>query len=82
MIRTKVLAGAVIGGVMLMNAMGCQQAPPPAPTVVVEHQNDGHERDRDRKQQQQAQQQQAQRDQAQRDQDHRNLPPPPPRQPE
>ena len=84
MIRTKMMAGAVVSGVMLMSAMGCQQAPAPAPTVVVEHQNDGHDRDRDRdrQQQQQAQQQQAQRDQAQRDQDHRNPPPPPPRRPE
>ena len=78
--RTKVWAGAVIGGVMLVSAMGCQQAP--APTVVVEHQNDGHDRDRQQQEQaqrDQAQRDQAQRDQAQRDQDHRNPPPPPPR---
>jgi len=81
MIRTKVLAGAMTGGVMLMSAMGCQQAPPPAPTVVVEHTNDGHDHDRERQQQEQAQRDQAQRDQAQRDQDHRN-PPPPPRPPQ
>ena len=81
MIRTKVLAGAVMGGVMLVSAMGCQQAPPPAPTVVVEQPKDGHNHDRDRQQRDQAQRDQAQRDQAQRDQDRKNAPPPP-RQPE
>ena len=30
-----------MGGVMLVGAMGCQQAPPPAPTVVVEHRTMG-----------------------------------------
>ena len=76
MMRAKVVAGAVAAGVMMMSGLGCQQAPAPAPTVVVEHHDDGHDRNHpppppppDR------------RDQSQQDRDRKN-PPPQPRQPE
>lgn len=48
MMRAKVLAGVAVSGMMMASEMGCRQAPPQAPTVVVEHTND---EDRDRGQQ-------------------------------
>jgi hypothetical protein len=75
MIRAKVLAGIVTGGVVMVGVMGCQQAPAPAPTVVVEHHDDGHDRDHHP-----PPPPPAQRPQDQRDPNHRDAPPP--RQPE
>jgi hypothetical protein len=71
MIRVKALAGVVVGGLMMVGGMGCQQAPAPGPTVVVEHQGNGHDRDR------QPPPPQDRRDQSQQDRDRKNAPPPP-----
>lgn len=73
MIRAKVLAGMVTGGLMMVGVMGCQQAPPPAPatTVVVDHHGDGQDRDHH------PPPPPAQRPQDQRDPNRKDAPPPP-----
>jgi hypothetical protein len=79
--RSKPIAGVLLSTVAMFALGGCQQAPPPAPTVVVEQPNH-HDADRvaadraaaDR----QAAADRAAEQQRQADRDaHRNPPPPP-----